>query len=70
MFNCLFCNSVSEPVYIVYQLKQKEIDVVIETTTTQKVKKRLHYLRSCNFIENKITYDKDQDRALAKFYKL
>lgn len=69
MFNCLFCNYVSEPVYIVYKLKQKDIDVIIEETTMKKLKRRLNYLKSTNFFENKITYDKVQDRALNKFYK-
>ena len=69
MFRCLFCNYVSEPVYIVYKLKQKDIDIVIETTTTKKVKKRLKYLRSCKYVYDNITYDKYQDKALAKFYE-
>ena len=35
----------------------------------KKLKKRLYNLRLSNFINNKITYDKDQDKALIKFYE-
>ena len=67
MFSCLFPKS--EPVYIVYKLKQKDIDTIIEETTIRKLKKRLRNLKSCGYIDGKIVCDTNMDNAIKIFYK-
>ena len=66
MFNC-FLNK-SDPVYIVYKLKQKDIDTIIEETTIRKLKNRLKKLKSSRSINGKIIYDSNIDNAIKKFY--
>ena len=67
MFNCFKCKS-STTVYIVYKLKQKNIDTVIEETTINKLNKRLTNLKSSNYIYDKIVYDTNMENAIKKFY--
>ena len=67
MFNCFKFKS-STTVYIVYKLKQKNIDTVIEETTINKLNKRLTNLKSSNYIYDKIVYDTNMEDAIKKFY--
>ena len=66
MFNCFKCKS--STVYIVYKLKQKKIDTVIEETTINKLNKRLINLKSSNYIYDKIVCDTNMENAIKKFY--
>ena len=66
MFNCLLDKS--DPVYIVYKLKQKNIDTIIEETTKRKLKNKLKKLKLCTNIGSKIVYDTILDNAIKKFY--
>ena len=67
MFNWLCCKQ-SKPVYIIYKLKQNNIDTVIEKTNEHNLKKRLYNLKNSRYIYDKIIYDYDQNIALNKFY--
>ena len=66
MFSCLFTKS--EPVYIVYKLKQKDIDTIIEETTKRKLKNRLKQIKSNGYIDSKIVYNTNINNAIKEFY--
>ena len=68
MLSWLFFRNKSKDVFIVYKLKQNNIDTVIEVTKEHKLQKRLINLKKSNFVHNKITYDYNENVALQKFY--
>ena len=69
MLNWLFCKNVKqEPIYIVYQLKDKNIDTIIEESNINYYKKRINQLKKSIFV-SKIVFNKDKDIAIQKFYE-
>ena len=67
MFNWL-CGSKPKTIFIIYKLKNENVDTVIEMIDEKKVKKRLKELQKSRHVYNHIVHDEDENTAIRKFY--